>query len=94
MTALEIGGFTFVQFAVTLALGLAVTDLGLPMALTGVFAQALAAFVIPPCLLFTLSRQGQTVGYTRIQMAGFGGVLIFGVSCCTFGAVQILLGEE
>jgi hypothetical protein len=91
MTPVEIIGFTLVQFVVTLALGLAVTDLGLPMALTGVFAQALAAFVIPPCLLFTLSRQGQNAGYTRTQMAGFGGVLIFGVSCCTIGAVQICL---
>jgi hypothetical protein len=94
MTPLEIGVFTTIQFVVTFGLGLAVTDLGLPMALTGVFAQALAAFVIPPCLLFTLSRQGQNAGYTRGHMAGFAGILIFGVSCCTFVAVQICLGRE
>jgi amino acid permease len=93
MTPLEIGGFTLVQFVVTFALGLAVTDLGLPMALTGVFAQALAAFVIPPCLLFTLSYQGQNAGYTRLQMVGFAGVLLFGVACCTIGAVEIIRAQ-
>lgn len=85
MSRAEIVAFTSVQFGVTLYLGCIIEDLGLPMALTGVFAQAMAAFVIPPCLLLTLSRRGHDCGYTSLQHGYYVAILIFGIVSCTLG---------
>jgi len=91
MSPAEIVGFTSVQFGVTLYLGCIIEDLGLPMALTGVFAQAMAAFVIPPCLLLTLSRRGHDCGYTWLQHGYYIAILIFGTVSCTLGVNATLI---
>mmetsp|Transcript_31074 Transcript_31074/g.88682 ORF Transcript_31074/g.88682 Transcript_31074/m.88682 type:complete len:447 (-) Transcript_31074:167-1507(-) len=87
MSGRQLFVFTSVQFAATWALGLCIEDLGLPMALTGVFAQSLAAFVIPPCLLFTecWRRGGNVCGYSFLAKVYFCVVLLFGVTSCTLG---------
>lgn len=91
MTAPELGVFTSLLFGVTLFLGIYIQDLGLPMALTGVFAQSLAAFVIPPCLVFSMVRLGQNPGYSKIEQAYLAGILVFGLVSCTLGVAQTLL---
>jgi len=85
MSALEIFVFTTLLFGVTLTLGILIDDLGLPMALTGVFAQALAAFVIPPCLVFTMVRNKQNPGYSKPGLIFLAFILVFGCVCCTIG---------
>lgn len=90
MSAGELVFFTSVQFGTTLALGICIEDLGLPMALTGVFAQALAAFVIPPGLLFTCALRGDAMGYSRPAQAYFAVVCLFGLVSCTLGVQSTL----
>jgi len=88
----EVAFFTSVQFMTTLSCGVLLKDLGLPMALTGVFAQSLAAFVVPPCLLLTLAWRGNRVGHSRLTIFLYVPVLIFGLVSCTLG-VQSTLQE-
>jgi len=90
LTVPELLCFTTFQFSVTLVLGISIEDLGLPMALTGVFAMSLAAFIIPPCLLLTSVLRGDDVGYGRIAQAYFCMVLLFGLTSCTLGAESTL----
>jgi len=85
MSMSEVFFFTSLQFVVTLYLGIATEDLGLPMALTGVFAQSLAAFIIPPLLLFTMMRHDPASKISRLSRCYFTVVLVFGIASCTLG---------
>lgn len=90
MTRTEIFCFTSVLFGTTLLLGLVISDLGLPMALTGIFAQSLAAFVIPPCLVFSMVRAGKNPGYSRAEQVFLTVILSFGLVSCTLGVFSTL----
>lgn len=87
MSCSQLFFFTSVQFGVTLILGIYIRNLALPMALTGMFAQSLVAFVIPPCLLLTTMWRGRrSLGYSRLQETYFCFVLLVGIVSCTLGA--------
>mmetsp|Transcript_20988 Transcript_20988/g.45389 ORF Transcript_20988/g.45389 Transcript_20988/m.45389 type:complete len:449 (-) Transcript_20988:525-1871(-) len=86
----ELVAFTTVQFGVTLLLAVYVPDLGWPMALTGLFAQSITAFLIPPVLLWTTLRRGRDVGYNNIQLLWFFIVFLFGVLSCTLGSIKLM----
>lgn len=90
MSVPELAVFTTVIFVAALYLGVAVKDLGIPMSLTGIFAQSLSAFVIPPCLVFTMVRQGQNPGYNKMQLGFLGAILLFGLVSCTLGMANTL----
>jgi len=85
MSAPELAVFTTVIFVAALCLGIMCEDLGIPMSLTGIFAQSLSAFVIPPCLVFTMVRQGQNPGYSTIELGFLAVILVFGLVSCTLG---------
>lgn len=91
MSVRELVFFTSIQFAATLSLGVSMEDLRLPMALTGVFAQSLVAFIIPPCLLLTSVVRGYgNIGYSRLAQGYFCAVLLFGLTSCTLGVQSTL----
>jgi len=90
MSILELVVFTTFFFAAAVVTATVTEDLGLPMALTGVFANSLAAFVIPPCLLLTMASHGDPVGYSKLNLYYYGFILLFGIVSCTLGVYSTL----